>query len=117
MGVEHKKLTGTFDYEKKRYPWTILTDEELAYCVHDVQGLVEAIQIEMKHDNDNLYTFPLTSTGYVRRDAKKALSEIDCRFVKNQLPNYEIYKMFVFRVEVFSFSLIIRVLFPKCWNA
>ncbi len=93
MGVEHKKLTGKFDYEKKRYPWTELSDEELAYCVHDVQGLVEAIQIEMKHDNDNLYTFPLTSTGYVRRDAKKALSEIDCRFVKNQLPNYEIYKM------------------------
>jgi len=93
MGVKHTKLTGTFDYEKIRYPWTELSDEELAYCVHDVQGLVEAIEIEMEHDGDNLYTFPLTSTGYVRRDAKKAMSQVDYRFVKEQLPDYEIYKM------------------------
>ena len=93
MGVKHKKLTGTFDYEKIRYPWTELSDDELAYCVHDVQGLVEAIKIEMEHDGDNLYTFPLTSTGYVRRDAKKAMSTVSISFVKNQLPDYEIYKM------------------------
>lgn len=93
MGVKHKKLTGTFDYDKVRYPWTELSDDEIAYCVHDVQGLVEAIEIEMRHDDDNLYTFPLTSTGYVRRDAKKAMSLVNCRYVKSQLPNYEIYKM------------------------
>ena len=93
MGVKHKKLTGTFDYEKIRYPWTELSDDELAYCVHDVQGLVEAIEIEMEHDGDNLYIFPLTSTGYVRRDAKKAMSQVNYRFVKEQLPDYEIYKM------------------------
>ena len=93
MGVKHKKLTGTFDYEKIRYPWTELSNDELAYCVHDVQGLVEAIKIEMEHDGDNLYTFPLTSTGYVRRDAKKAMSNVSFSFVKNQLPDYEIYKM------------------------
>lgn len=93
MGVKHKKLTGTFNYEKIRYPWTELSTDELAYCVHDVQGLVEAIKIEMEHDGDNLYTFPLTSTGYVRRDAKKAMSNVSFGFVKNQLPDYEIYKM------------------------
>ena len=93
MGVKHKKLTGTFDYDKLRYPWTELTDDEIAYCVHDVQGLVEAIEIEMTHDGDNLYTFPLTSTGYVRRDAKKAMSEVSQSFIKGQLPDYEIYKM------------------------
>lgn len=93
MGVQHKKLTGTFDYEKIRYPWTKLSEEEIAYCVHDVQGLVEAIEIEMRHDGDNLYTFPLTSTGYVRRDAKKAMSLVNCSFVKSQLPDYETYKM------------------------
>lgn len=93
MGVKHKKLTGTFDYEKIRYPWTELSNDELAYCVHDVQGLVEAIKIEMEHDGDNLYTFPLTSTGYVRRDAKKAMSNVSFSFVRNQLPDYEIYKM------------------------
>lgn len=93
MGVKHKKLTGTFDYEKIRYPWTKLSNDELAYCIHDVQGLVEAIKIEMEHDGDNLYTFPLTSTGYVRRDAKKAMSNVSFSFVRNQLPDYEIYKM------------------------
>lgn len=93
MGVKHKKLTGTFDYEKIRYPWTELSNDELAYCVHDVQGLVEAIKIEMEHDGDNLYTFPLTSTGYVRRDAKKAMSNVSFSFVRSQLPDYEIYKM------------------------
>ncbi len=93
MGVKHKKLTGTFDYDKVRYPWTELSEQELAYCIHDVQGLTEAIQIEMEHDGDNLYTFPLTSTGYVRRDAKKAMAEVSYNFVKGQLPDYEIYKM------------------------
>nr|DAI13417.1 MAG TPA: DNA polymerase B [Caudoviricetes sp.] len=93
MGVKHKKLTGKFDYDKIRYPWTELTDDELAYCVHDVQGLVEAIEIEMSHDKDNLYTFPLTSTGYVRRDAKKAMAEVSKGFIKTQLPDYETYKM------------------------
>lgn len=93
MGVKHKKLTGTFDYDKIRYPWTPLDDTEIAYCVHDVQGLVEALTIEMEHDGDNLYTIPLTSTGYVRRDAKKAMRKTSRNFVKSQLPDYGIYKM------------------------
>ena len=56
MGVQHAKLSGTFDYDKIRYPWTELSESEIAYCVHDVQGLVEAIQIEMEHDGDTIYT-------------------------------------------------------------
>lgn len=72
MGVENKKLTG-FDYNKKRYPWTELSDRELEYCINDVKGLVQAIRKEMKMDGDTLQTIPLTSTGYVRRDAKKAM--------------------------------------------
>lgn len=94
MGVEHQKLSGEeFDYAKIRYPWTPLTDQEIAYCVHDVLGLCEALTIEMQADGDNLYTFPLTSTGYVRRDAKHAMRRAPVGFVKQQLPDYEIYKM------------------------
>ena len=75
MGVKHQKLSGAeFDYTKLRYPWTELTDRELEYCVNDVWGLVEAIKAEMQRDNDNLYTIPMTSTGYVRRDAKKVMN-------------------------------------------
>lgn len=91
FGVEHKKLT--LDYNKKRYPWTELTDDELAYCVNDVKGLVEALTVEMAHDGDTLYTIPLTSTGYVRRDAKKAMRKVARGYIVEQLPDYETYKM------------------------
>lgn len=91
FGVEHKKLT--LDYSKKRYPWTELSDEELAYCVNDVKGLVEALTVEMKHDGDTLYTIPLTSTGYVRRDAKKAMRKCARGYIVEQLPDYDTYKM------------------------
>lgn len=74
MKVEHQKLSGeTFNYSKKRYPWTPLTDYELQYSVNDTIGLVEAMHKRMMLANDNLYTLPLTSTGYVRRETKKAM--------------------------------------------
>ena len=94
MDVEHKKLDGEeFDYTKERYPWTELTEKEIAYCVHDVVGLCEALEKEMTIDGDNLYTLPLTSTGYVRRDAKQAMRKIHPAFVKNQLPDLYTYEM------------------------
>lgn len=94
MGVEHAKLSGDdFDYTIRRYPWTPLTDAEIAYCTHDVLGLVEAIKKEMAMDGDNLYTFPLTSTGYVRRDAKAAMRKSRNKGVKDILPDYELYTL------------------------
>ena len=92
MGVEHAKLHD-FDYAQFRGPWTALTDDELQYCVNDVQGLVEAIKIEMKHDGDNLYSIPLTSTGYVRRDAKAVLKGVKHFIVQDILPDYEVFEM------------------------
>lgn len=66
MQVKHQKLSGEeFDYSIIRYPWTPLTERELEYCANDVIGLVEAIQKEMEIDGDDLYSIPLTSTGYV----------------------------------------------------
>lgn len=73
MDVEHKKLTGELDYNKKRFWFTPIQEDEFPYMYHDVLGLVEAIETEMEKDGDNLYTIPLTSTGYVRRDFKQAL--------------------------------------------
>jgi hypothetical protein len=72
MGVPDAKLKD-FDYNKRRFSWTKLTDDEMAYCVNDVLGMVEALKIEMALDHDDLYTIPLTSTGYVRRDCKRAM--------------------------------------------
>lgn len=90
MGVEHEKLKG-FDYDKKRFPDTPMTDAEIAYCVNDVAGLVEALKVEMEHDGDNLQTIPLTSTGYVRRDVKKAVGKWSYFNIKDLLPDYDTY--------------------------
>jgi hypothetical protein len=94
MGAEHTKLSGEeFDYTKQRFSWSELGEKELEYTVNDVLGLVEAIDIEMNLDGDNLYTFPLTSTGYVRRDAKQAMREVSHTYVHNQLPDFHTYEM------------------------
>lgn len=95
MGVEHQKFSGDdFNYHKDRYPWTELTPEEMEYCVNDVLGLVEALDALMERDGDTLKTIPLTSTGYVRRNAKRAMKagRIHHNFVGGILPDYELYK-------------------------
>lgn len=92
MGVEDRKLSGEeFDYSKRRCPWTELTEEEMHYCINDVKGLVEAIKTEMGHDKDTLHTFPMTSTGYVRRDVKKAMYGFNALQLKSMLPNEDVY--------------------------
>ena len=95
MGVKHQKLSGEeFNYSEKRYPWTELTDQELEYCINDVWGLVEAVNALMERDGDTLQTIPLTSTGYVRRNAKRALknSKVHHNFVYSILPDIETYR-------------------------
>ena len=93
MKVKHSKLSGVeFDYTKKRYPWTKLTKKEMQYCINDVQGLVEAVNALMGRDKDTLQTIPLTSTGYVRRNAKRAMRNgLHHNFVFSILPDIELY--------------------------
>lgn len=88
-----RKLTGEFDYSVLRYPWTELTDLEIAYCINDVLSLQEAITREMEIDGDNLDTIPLTSTGYVRRKCKAAMRSRPAfhSYITDQLPDYELY--------------------------
>ena len=94
FGAKHTKLSGDeFDYNKVRYWYTQLTDREMQYCVNDVIGLCEALNNEMTADGDNLYTLPLTSTGYVRRDAKRAMHEVNHMFVRQQLPDLSTYQL------------------------
>lgn len=89
MQVPDQKVKG-FDYRKKRYPWTKLTRSELKYCIHDVKGLVQAYTHEMEMDGDDLYTVPLTSTGYIRRQAKAVLGP-HRRWIKLILPDLECF--------------------------
>lgn len=71
--VRHYKQTAiSYDYHKIRYPWTKLTDDEWGYVYCDARGLWEIIQILLS--DDDLLSIPLTSTGYVRRDVRKAMA-------------------------------------------
>ena len=90
MNVKHMKKSGAeFDYTKIRYPWTELTEAEIEYCQNDVIGLLEAAEKKISQDGDTLYTVPRTSTGYVRRDVKQALSQTPLGALK---PTEEIYR-------------------------
>lgn len=94
MGVEAQKLSGEiFDYKKARYPWTELTEYELRYAVNDVIGLVQALKIFIALSDDNFYTLPLTSTGFVRRDVKAAMRHFNKKDLKEMLPDYELFKL------------------------
>ena len=94
MQVEHQKLSGDeFDYSQRRYWFTELSDEQMQYCINDVLGLVEAVNALMERDGDTLQTIPMTSTGYVRRNAKRAMKNgIHHSMVYNMLPDFETYK-------------------------
>lgn len=74
VGVKHEKIKG-YDYKKRRFSYTALSDEELMYGIHDVLGLCEAVKKIMQRENDTLYTIPMTSTGYIRRELKRAMHD------------------------------------------
>ena len=95
MKCKTRKLVGDLDYSVIRYPWTELTDTEMAYCINDVIALREALINEMQIDGDNLDTIPLTSTGYVRRKCKEAMRKKTAfrSYIAEQLPDYELYKV------------------------
>ena len=98
VGAPITKGTGLLDYNKTRFPWTELSSMELEYCVRDVSALVSAIKIEMEKDGDTLATIPLTSTGYVRREFKKALHP-HRKMIRKMFPDSELYRQlrFAFR--------------------
>lgn len=92
MHVEHQKLSGIkFNYNKIRYPWTHLTDREIEYCINDVRGLVEAVKAQLARDGDTLYTIPMTSTGYPRREMKRAMRYYSRQALRDMQPDYEQY--------------------------
>ena len=88
-GVEEKYQKSNMDYLKLRYPWTELTEDEKIYCANDVIGLHKAIEHRISDVyNNDLNNLPLTSTGYVRKACRKAVTSIKSnryRFLKEQL--------------------------------
>ena len=91
-GLPHAKLDGEdFDYTKKRFSWTPLTEQEEQYCINDVYGLCEAVKRAMDEHGDTVYSIPLTATGYVRRDIKRLMYH-HTRFNDYPSDNYDTYR-------------------------
>ena len=72
--TEHKiKKVEGFDYNLIRNSKTELTEHELQYCINDV--LILTAYIEELTKKEHIATMPMTSTGYVRRLAKRAFRD------------------------------------------
>lgn len=92
MQTPHQKTE--LDYNEKRYWYTPLTDSEIEYATNDVICLNECIIKRMDAENDSLYTIPLTSTGYVRREVKKAVQAagpLTQKMIHDMMPDYDTY--------------------------
>lgn len=92
-GARHHKLRGAINYECLRFPWTPLTKNEYKYLCYDLLGIVEAVSLKLSRNNDTLYTVPLTLSGYIDRDLKKAYYKIPYSKRQNILPSYPLYKL------------------------
>ena len=81
------------DYDVIRYPWTPVSESELEYCIADVLGLYEALKVMLDADHHTLATVPMSSTGYVRTDFKRAMRRDPdaMAVVRSCAPTYNVY--------------------------
>ena len=75
LNTDVRKAVGVVDYDTIRYQDEELTYNDWYYQVNDVATMKECIEIELRENNDTLVTIPLTSTGYVRRDCRRAIEK------------------------------------------
>lgn len=66
-----KRSGDEYDYSINRTYNTGLTPSEFSYCYCDVRGLVEYLEELLKEDT--IASIPLTSTGFIRREVRKAV--------------------------------------------
>lgn len=74
------KLSGQLDYNLARGEDTELSEEELAYCEHDILSLHSIIKYHYLPKYEHIVNIPLTSTGEVRRDLR---AQLDYWYFKN----------------------------------
>ncbi len=71
LDVEHKKATGTWDYDRIMHQDTHLTDQDLTYAEYDTLAGVECIDATIETLNAKIYTVPYTCTGIIRNEGRK----------------------------------------------
>lgn len=93
LNIKHQKKKGMIDYDVRRYQNSKLVRRDWIYQLYDVVALEECVLAELAREHDTLASIPLTSTGYIRRYARK-LSRAHRdreRFLKTRL-TVETYK-------------------------
>lgn len=106
--LDVEKLSGDLDFTLLRGETTKLTNEEIAYCINDVQVLTDfynkyIIPFYLAKNKQ----IPLTSTGIVRQEMKELFEELPKeekkkyhRMIRNATPTRELYlvmRQFLFR--------------------
>lgn len=61
----------TLDYKLIRTSDTVLSNDELQYCINDIKVVMSFIQESIERDG-GIINIPLTKTGYVRKKCKEA---------------------------------------------
>lgn len=82
-----EKLSGDLDYNKRRSPYTKLTDREMLYCEYDIRTL----QAIIEHYRDveyggKLTNIPLTLTGEVRKELRENVDFGYIKTIQRQVP-------------------------------
>lgn len=91
--VQHQKIDGDlFDYSLQRFAWTPLSEIEQRYIINDVVGLIEAVRAIMELHGDDVYTLPLTATGFVRRICRENMRP-DHRLIREIYPDYDVFQL------------------------
>lgn len=88
-----ENLKTELNYDKLRFSDDELNDDELLYCINDVVGLHQAINKQMEIMNVNLWSIPLTSTGFVRKDIKESMRKYNHKQLYDMQPDEKIYNM------------------------
>ena len=90
LDVEHKKASGTWDYDRIMHQSTKLTEQDLTYAEYDTLAGVECIDATMQTLKAKIYTIPYTNTGIVRAETRKRGKKNRARqyYLKN-VPDWE----------------------------
>ena len=108
-----EKLIGDLDYSRIRLTSTPMSEKEVGYCVRDVEILVKLGE----HIFDNYFgqkaSMPLTSTGIVRAEIKKALGKglkAERSRIKNLMPEeweYELFRTKLFKGGICGSNILL----------
>lgn len=85
LDVEHKKLSGSWNYDKLRCQDTTLTRKELSYAEYDTLAGVECLhktQVALHKNNTNM---PWTATGIPREQVQKLAKANNFKQVFNKI--------------------------------